>query len=192
VNVFAVDRDPVRAARALCDRHVVKMTLETAQILCTAARTRLGRHAPYRATHASHPCVAWAAARRENWAWLVRHGLALADEYERRFGRVHASRAVIERMAPLAPAPCGGRRQPFAQVMPERYRGPDAVVAYRRYYAAEKGRFATWRAPARAPRWWRTLPERAPDRPHPRRRSRTSVQNAVGKRRATARQPSAA
>ena len=153
VNVFAVDRDPVRAARALCDRHVVKMTLEAAQILCTAAR-KLGREAPYRATHARHPCVEWAAARRANWDWLVRHGLALGDEYERRFGRVHASRAIIARVARRGPR-AGVRRQPFVQVMPEQYRGADAVAAYRRYYVAEKARFATWKTPARPPAWWR-------------------------------------
>lgn len=168
MNVFALDRDPVRAARALCDRHVVKMTLETAQILCTAARARLGQDAPYRPTHASHPCVAWAAERRANWDWLVRHGLALADEYERRFGRVHASRAVIARMARAGPPPRGRRRQPFAQVMPERYRDRDAVAAYRRYYVGEKAGFATWRSPARPPRWWR------PGAP-PRRRRRATA-----------------
>lgn len=162
MNVFAVDRDPVRAARALCDRHVVKMTLESAQILCSAARTRLGQPAPYRATHAEHPCVVWAAARRANWDWLVRHGLALADEYGRRFGRVHRSRAVIARMARLGPAADGRRRQGFAQVMPERYRGRDPVAAYRRYYAGEKARFATWRAPSRPPRWWAGPPGRRP------------------------------
>ncbi len=154
MNVFAVHRDPVRAARALCDRHVVKMTLETAQILCSAARARLGQPAPYRPTHAEHPCVIWAAARRANWEWLVRHGLALADEYARRFGRVHRSRAVIARVGRRGPAPDGRRRQAFAQVMPERYRGRDPIAAYRRYYAAEKARFATWRAPSRPPRWW--------------------------------------
>lgn len=154
MNVFAVDRDPVRAARALCDRHVVKMTLETAQILCTAARAHLGQRAPYRPTHAAHPCVVWAAARRANWDWLVRHGLALANEYERRFGRVHRSRAVIARMARRGPPPSRRRRQPFAQVMPEPFRGADAVTAYRRYYVGEKARFARWTPPARAPRWF--------------------------------------
>lgn len=162
VNVFAVDRDPVRAARALCDRHVVKMTVESAQILCTAARARLGQRAPYRPTHADHPCVGWVVATRANWEWLVRHGLALADEYERRFGRVHSSRTVIARMASRGPPPSAGRRrQPFAQVMPERYRGRDAVSAYRRYYVAEKARFATWKPPARAPRWWPAVLERS-------------------------------
>jgi hypothetical protein len=160
MNVFAVDRDPVRAARALCDRHVVKMTLETAQILCTAARVRLRQRAPYRPTHANHPCVTWAATRRANWEWLVRHGLALADVYERRYGRVHPSRAVIAGMARAGPPPSKGRRQRFAQVMPERYRGRDPVAAYRRYYAGEKARFATWKPPARPPRWWPGRPGR--------------------------------
>jgi hypothetical protein len=154
VNIFAVDRDPVRAARALCDRHVVKMTLETAQILCTAAHRRLGTVTPYRPTHAHHPCVAWAAARRANWNWLVRHGLALADEYARRFGKQHRSRAVIEEVASLGPPRSRAQRQPFAQAMPAAYQGRDAVDAYRRFYAGEKARFATWRPPARPPRWW--------------------------------------
>jgi hypothetical protein len=163
VNIFAVDRDPVRAARALCDRHVVKMTVETAQILCTAAQTRLGQPAPYRPTHAKHPCVEWVAACRANWSWLVRHGRALADEYTRRYGRVHPSRAVVDAMAPLGPPPSGRRRTPFAQAMPEAYRGRDAVAAYRRYYVAEKAPFATWKPPAGPPPWWpAATPSRRP------------------------------
>jgi hypothetical protein len=173
VNVFAVDRDPVRAARALCDRHVVKMTLATAQILCTAARA-LGQRAPYRPTHVHHPCIAWAAECRANWRWLVRHGLALADEYTRRYGKVHPSCAVIATMSRRGPRPSRRRRTPFAQAMPEAYRGPDAVEAYRRFYVGEKAPFATWRAPATPPRWW-PLPVRAGgrtvrSRPTPRRR----------------------
>lgn len=36
VNIFYLDTDPTAAARAHCDRHVVKMILETAQLLSTA------------------------------------------------------------------------------------------------------------------------------------------------------------
>ncbi len=187
MNVFAVDADPGRAARALCDRHVVKMTLETAQILCSAARTRLHQEAPYRATHPNHPCVGWAAARRGNGEWLVRHGLALAEEYRRRFGRVHASHAVIARMARRGPPPSPGqRRQPFAQVMPERYRGRDAVEAYRRYYAAEKARFATWTTPSRPPRWWPRKPKAPEDRSARRRRPAANQGVGRGRGRGTA------
>jgi hypothetical protein len=147
MNIFAVDDDPVAAARMLCDRHVVKMTLETAQILCTVAG------GPYRPTHRNHPCVLWAAARRSNYRWLARHGLALAAEFTRRYGGVHKSEAVIRRVASRGPKK-GGRRDPFVQTMPKKYRGADAVAAYRRFYRGEKAKFATWRAPARAPAWW--------------------------------------
>jgi hypothetical protein len=156
VNIFAVDEDPQAAARSLSDRHVVKMTLETAQILCTVAHEH-ALIAPYRATHARHPCVVWAGECRGNWAWLVRHGLALAAEYTRRYHREHKSLAVIlwACRAPVAERLPRGRRRPFVQAMPERFRGPDAVAAYRRYYRSDKAGFATWRKPARPPRWWR-------------------------------------
>jgi len=154
VNLFVLHRDPATAARMQCDRHVVKMTLETAQILCSAAHL-LGQKAPYKPTHRAHPCVLWTAAGRGNWRWVVTHGLALADEYERRFGRVHKSRPVLEWAAGRGVGPRGGeRRRPFVMAMPEEYRGRDAVAAYRRYYFAEKARFARWRAPARPPGWW--------------------------------------
>ena len=156
MNLFAVHPNPRVAARALCDRHVVKMTLETAQILCTAAQL-LGNRAPYRPTHSKHPCVLWTAQRSANWDWVVRHGLALGEEFRRRFGREHASLAVIRWASehPVGPLRTSARRQPFPQAMPEAYRGPDACLAYRRYYLAEKAHFARWKAPAQPPSWWK-------------------------------------
>ena len=38
MNIFYVDRDPVKAAQMMCDKHIVKMILESAQMLCTAKR----------------------------------------------------------------------------------------------------------------------------------------------------------
>lgn len=38
INIFYVDSDPIIAARNMVDRHVVKMILETAQLLSTAHR----------------------------------------------------------------------------------------------------------------------------------------------------------
>jgi hypothetical protein len=156
LNVFVLDEDPERAARAQCDRHVVKMTLETAQLLCTVARLT-GLDAPYRVTHASHPCVAWARASADNYAWLAMHGLALADEYERRYRRVHASLAVLCCDAvreTLRALPSIGST-PFVQCMPEELRGPDPVEAYRGYYRRDKARFARWNRGTSAPIWWR-------------------------------------
>ena len=38
MNIFYLDKDPVKAAEMSCDKHVVKMILESAQMLCTAKR----------------------------------------------------------------------------------------------------------------------------------------------------------
>jgi hypothetical protein len=154
VNLFVLHRDPGIAARSQCDRHVVKMTLEAAQILSSAAQL-LGQRGPYRATHLAHPCVTWTAAARGNWEWVVAHGLALAAEYRRRYGRPHGSLTALHWASGRRVGPRDRRRrQPFVQCMPERYRGSDPVEAYRRFYLEEKARFASWKAPAKPPRWW--------------------------------------
>ena len=38
MNVFYVDKHPVKAAEQMCDKHIVKMILESAQLLCTSHR----------------------------------------------------------------------------------------------------------------------------------------------------------
>ena len=138
MNIFAVDHNPVEAARALHDQHVVKMVLETAQILCTVAHS-CGVAVKYKPTHARHPCTLWASETAANASWLYLHGLALAEEYARRFGRAHASHQVILDAGPhllvLLPS---GPLAPFAQAMPDEYRTHDSVEAYRRYYRGAK------------------------------------------------------
>jgi hypothetical protein len=130
------------------------MTLEAAQILSSAAHL-LGQPAPYRPTHLAHPCVRWTAASRGNWRWVVAHGLALAEEYRRRYGRAHGSLAVLRWAArPGVGPPGGARRQRFVMALPEELRGDDPVLAYRRYYLRDKAKMASWRAPARPPPWW--------------------------------------
>ena len=158
MNIFVLDRDPEAAARALCDRHVVKMALETAQLLSTALRAHgVDDPALYKPSHRAHPCTLWTSATRANFIWLVDHGLAICAEYGRRYGgREHASRKVILRAADASVSvPKGeGVVTPFAQAMPAEYRRLDAVTAYRAYYLGDKARFASWRAPAAAPTWW--------------------------------------
>ena len=42
MNVFYVDKHPVRAAEQMCDKHIVKMILESAQLLSTCHRVQDG------------------------------------------------------------------------------------------------------------------------------------------------------
>lgn len=158
MNLFFLDRDPERAARLHSDVHVVKMALETAQILC-AALHRHGVAAPYKATHRNHPSVLWAGDSLEHYLWARRLGLALCAEYTHRRGRRHACQDVIESLPERPPLPKAGWTDP-PQAMPEDYRDDDPVAAYRAYYAGAKARFAgkgeaTWtrrRRPAFMPK----------------------------------------
>ena len=151
MNIFVVDEDPEIAARQLCDKHVVKMILETAQMLCTVAASQ-GHDTPYRATHAKHPCTLWAAKSADNWSWLLQHGLAMCSEYSRRYGRTHKSEQVIMWCARLMMTFPESNLTPFAQAMPHKYRNECAVTAYRAYYHGEKASIATWKS--EVPQWW--------------------------------------
>lgn len=154
MNIFVLSFNPRLAARMQVDRHVVKMPLETAQLLSTVSGEN-GGITPYQPTHVNHPCTLWLRASRGNWLWLVEHGLALCEEYTRRYGREHASQRVIEILARGGGAPKWGNRTPFALAMPDEYkRGNNAVASYRAYYRGAKAHLATWKAPATRPAWW--------------------------------------
>ena len=151
MNIFVLHNDPSTAAQMQCDKHVVKMILETAQMLCTVAHGK-DFVAPYKATHKNHPCTLWAALSVQNWNWLVDHGLALCAEYTKRYGKIHKSQQHIEwcQQIPITLPSIG--LTPFAQAMPVEYKDSCAVTAYRAYYHGEKARFAKWKT--QPPSWW--------------------------------------
>ena len=151
MNIFVLDRDPYKAAEMMCDKHVVKMILETAQMLCTVAAQQ-GHDTPYRPTHAKHPCTIWASVSQANWEWLIEHGFGLCEEYTRRYHKTHKSQAVIEWCQKLNLHFASDEQTPFAQAMPPQYKSDSAVDAYRAYYHGEKARFAKWKTGA--PEWW--------------------------------------
>lgn len=147
MNIFILDRDPVLAAQYQCDKHVVKMVLETAQIMSTIAG------GPYKPTHAKHPCVMWARENSGNYAWLSEHAIALCCEYTRRYGKLHACQHVIALLAEIPWSIPREDQTAFIQCMPEQYRQEDPVEAYRAYYRGDKARFATW-TNREVPFWW--------------------------------------
>ena len=147
VNRFMLDRNPAVAARMHCDKHVVKMCVEEAQMLSTVHRLHgYTGDELYRATHAHHPCTAWAGASTWNYLWSYRLLVNLLAEYTHRYGRTHATARLLE---PLERPPVGvpvGFITEVPQAMPEHLRGGDPVEAYRRFYRAEKAHFARWTA----------------------------------------------
>jgi hypothetical protein len=173
VNIFVLSFKPEQAARALCDKHVPKMLLETAQLLCSPFEPGT---APYKRTHYNHPCAVWARESQQNYAWLLLYGDYLADEYTQRFGKKHKSKQVLQwclghcrnlhpgewAMGSVAIIAMWRRTgklwrmmcTPFVQAMPEQYRHSNPVTAYRAYYIGEKARFAKWERGRNPPPWW--------------------------------------
>lgn len=150
MNIFILSTNPVLAAQMQCDKHVVKMILETTQILSTV----LG--GPYKPTHQNHPCVKWAAETVGNRLWLIDHGIALCDEYTERYEKRHKCADIIESFSEQHNdhGLCDDltTTTPFVQCMPERYRCDNPVSAYRAYYHSKA--FAEWNRGRPAPDWW--------------------------------------
>ncbi|WP_107850888.1 pyrimidine dimer DNA glycosylase/endonuclease V [Oceanimonas marisflavi] len=144
MNIFILDNDIERCAEYHCDQHVVKMILESVQILCTALNKK-GFDTPYKPTHIKHPSVLWVEESYDNFQWLAQLAHALNAEYRYRYRKEqdHRSMPVLAQIQQFE-YPSIGLTE-FAQAMPEQYKVPgDAVQAYRNFYLGEKLKFARW------------------------------------------------
>ena len=159
MNLFWLDHQPAAAAAAHCDKHVVKMTLEAAQILCSALDILGVRGQPfYRPTHARHPCVTWTATSADNFQATLNLFFALGMEYEYRYDRRHASMDLLPEIAAALPYVLirfpEDRPTPPPQVMPTELRGDCHVSSYRRYYRLVKRQEMTLTWKRRSPPVW--------------------------------------
>ena len=152
------------SAQAQPDKMLVKMPLETAQMLCTAHRILDGdeyadQEGLYKEAYINHPCTIWARESSANYWWLYSHFIALGAEYTYRYGKRHAS---LEKLwKPLLTMPKNifkGAMTPLAQAMPEEYKDEDPIVAYRNYCINEK-HYAKWERGRNKPSWWHTQHE---------------------------------
>ena len=152
MNIFAVDTDPKIAAQQLCDKHVVKMILESAQMLCAVFPKG---EAPYKRAFYNHPCTKWARESEENYEWLLSHAFAMCQEYTKRYGKIHKSLEAIHWCGcnyHKLDLPRIGLTK-FAQAMPDEYKNKCSVTAYRSYYNGEKAYFAKW-SKRETPSWF--------------------------------------
>ena len=162
MNIFFLDKNPAIAAQYHCDKHVVKMILESAQLLSSVHHYYDSEFKDqcYKLTHKNHPCAVWARENIYNYKWLYDLFIELGLEYTRRYNRTHKS--IIDRADVLLYLPVdmpGGIMQPPPLCMPDQYKintgNPfeDAVASYRQYYMGEKAYFAKWKLGA--PEWWK-------------------------------------
>lgn len=93
-------KSPRRSARVLCDTHVVKMILESVQLLCMAWHFSKDVHTwdfpLYKVTHEKHICTRWVCSDVENYKWLLSHALALSQEYTQRYKKIHKSQKILK------------------------------------------------------------------------------------------------
>jgi len=171
MNIFYLDKDPHGCAQYHCDKHVLKMIIEYAQLLSTAHRlcdgiegrglSKSGKRevrvwtldSPledvlYKATHVNHPSNIWVRAHRDNYVWLLELWIRLCSEYSKRYGKTHMTYSKLSNALCNIPKHIdnGINLLKFPQCMPEDcQRDDDPVTAYRSFYRAHKREFATWK-----------------------------------------------
>lgn len=135
MNIFYIDTCPVKAAQMQCDKHVVKMILESAQMLCTAHHEFGNHDVPYKVAHRNHPSTIWARSGLKQYIWLYRHFMALSDEYTQRYGRVHLAweKCAFALFEPPMGIPDIEWTDP-PQCMPDECKRDTSLAGYTEYY----------------------------------------------------------
>lgn len=143
MNIFVLDNNVKKCAEYHCDKHVVKMILESAQMICTVhhqhPNTDTEYDIPYKQTHVNHPCNRWLRDSLANYLWLVDLTKSLNDEYKYRYEHDsnHKSYDAIKDL-PIPDLPDLPMTR-WARAMPEECKiGDDVVKSYRKYYQQEK------------------------------------------------------
>jgi len=168
MNIFYVDENPMDAAQSLVDKHVVKMILESAQLLSTAHRvldgvetegkSKTGRKAKrwvltdarenvlYQATHINHPSAVWCRQSVRNYDWLVDHMFALMREYTHRYNKTHKCYGNLSYMLQSPPHNLKAWEwTPMPSCMaPEYIISEDPLTNYRNYYIMGKSNLHKW------------------------------------------------
>ena len=153
MNIFATSECPKKTAMFLDDKRVVKMCLETAQLLSTAVNLSGGR-STYKTTHANHPCSVWTRQSKGNYAWLLRHFYFLCKEYEKRYNREHKCFNLLPELSHGIRYIQKGDKTPFPNCAANQEHGldfknlEDTTVAYQLYLSHR------WETDKRVPTWY--------------------------------------
>ena len=144
MNIFYLDKCPYKAAELQYNKHVVKMILESAQMLCTAHHHYdLFTDVPYKKAHYNHPSTIWCRQNKNHYRWLYNHMIGLGQEYEDRYGKTHLS--ITKCKGPLFTYPVDipqGKFEQPPQCMPDEYKDKCSIQAYWNYYIGDKSKIA--------------------------------------------------
>ena len=164
MNIFVTDPSPTVSAQCLPDKHIVKMPLETCQMLAIVCSDKWGHGygelhkkdgTPYKTEKGAfrnHPCTIWA---QDNFTWLIKHGLALCSEYTHRYGKEHSCQFTLEYADIIFPK--SATTTSFIRAMPDEYKHDtsiDTFTAYKNYISSKPWVASNYlRDPSRKPDW---------------------------------------
>jgi len=180
MNIFYLHSDPKTCAEYHCDKHVVKMIIEYAQLMSTAHRILDGKeyydltannrkikrwllsdereNILMKATYVNHPSNIWARQSDNNYTWLYQMWLALCKEYTHRYGKIHSVETRL--LTTLMAMPKNINEDVFTEptpAMPDECKIPnDSLASYHKYYNEKKTHFARW-SKRPAPEWYLTI-----------------------------------
>lgn len=154
MNIFYLSTDPVLAAQYQCNKHVVKMILETAQLLSSAHHVLDSQNdLLYKLTHKNHPCAIWTRSNKSNYYWLYSHFQALLEEYTFRYNKVHSSSKLLKLLSNAPKNIPDGEFYDPPKCMQDEYKLESCIDSYRNYYMKAKKNFAKW-TKRKIPDWY--------------------------------------
>ena len=169
MNIFVTDPSPIFSARCLPDKHIVKMPLETCQMLSIVCSDKWGHGygelhrldgQPYKTEKGAfrnHPCTIWANDSIINTWWLLAHGIALCQEYTHRYGKIHSCEKTILEARDIIPLQQSTKPSSFTRAMPDEYKHDtsiDTFTAYKNYISSKPWASSNYlRDPSRKPNW---------------------------------------
>lgn len=158
MNIFFLSTNTKLCAEYHNDKHVVKMILETAQLLSTAHAIldNDGKQVEgmYKPTHINHPCAIWVRKTRDNYIWTSNLLYWLLEEYTHRYNKVHKVKEMYDELVFNPKNIIDSFFTTPALAMPDEYKNSDPVEAYRNYYIGEKRHIAKW-TNRQIPSWWK-------------------------------------
>jgi hypothetical protein len=182
MNIFYLHNDPMVCAQMHNSKHVIKMILESCQLLSTAhrindgvetvAKSKTGRNVKrwnlddsrndilYSATHINHPSAVWCRQSKENYQWLHSLLVELCAEYTYRYGKVHKCQET-GLVDVLKSVPNNFKSTGFTEptpAMPDNVKiKGSSLQSYRNYYINNKTHLASWQGKINSrqvPEWY--------------------------------------
>jgi hypothetical protein len=175
MNIFYLDKNPKTCAEQHCNKHVVKMILEYAQILSTTHRLLDGiktvdikpsgkvgvkyvmenlllEELLYKTTHQNHPSTVWVRQSSQHYEWLYELFVCLLNEYTHRYGKIHKTARLVPALEKPPSNLADNGWSDITLAMPDAFKGEDAVASYRNYYKFGKSELLAYKN-REAPDW---------------------------------------